>query len=169
AKTRERLEVGARFRGTVTNVRDFGAFVDIGGLEGLVPAGELAWGRQRPADVVHPGQEVEVEVVRVEVGKDGRERISLSMRAVSEDPFDATVDQIPEGTIVQGRVVRLQPFGAFVEIVPGVEGLLHVSAFGRRVGHPSEVVAVGEEIAVSVDAIDREARRIALSFVSPEE
>lgn len=170
AETRKRLEPGARFLGTITNVRDFGAFVDIGGIEGLVPASELAWGRQRPQDVVHPGQEVEVEVLRIEPARDGKsERISLSMRAVTEDPFLATVDQIPEGTIVQGRVVRLQPFGAFVEIVPGVEGLLHVSAFGKRVGHPSEVVSVGDEIAVSVDAIDRDARRISLSYVAPEE
>lgn len=169
AATRERLEVGARFTGQVTNVRPFGAFVDFGGIEGLVPASELAWGRQRPEDVVHTGQQVEVEVVRIETGNDGRERISLSMRALAEDPFDATVEQMPEGTIVQGRVVRLQPFGAFVEIVPGVEGLLHVSAFGKRVGHPSEVVSVDEEIAVSVDAVDRDARRISLSYVSPEE
>ncbi|WP_373045662.1 S1 RNA-binding domain-containing protein [Vulgatibacter sp.] len=167
-ETRKRLEPGARFQGMVTNVREFGAFVDFGGVEGLVPASELAWGRQRPQDVVHPGQEVEVEVLRIEV-KDGKERIALSMRTVTEDPFFNTVDELPEGTIVQGRVMRLQPFGAFVEIVPGVEGLLHVSAFGKRVGHPSEMVSVGDEIAVSVDAIDRDARRISLSFVSPEE
>lgn len=170
AETRKRLETGARFKGVVTNVREFGAFVDIGGIEGMVHASELAWGRQRVQDVVHPGQEVEVEVLKIEAGKDGKgERISLSMRSVTEDPFGATADELPEGTIVQGKVMRLQPFGAFVEIVPGVEGLLHVSAFGKRVGHPSEVVSVGEEIAVRVDAIDRDARRISLSFVGQEE
>lgn len=169
AKTRERLEPGARFTGTVTNVRDFGAFVDIGGLEGLVPASELGWGRLRPQDVVRPGQQVEVEVLRIEEGKDGRERIGLSMRSLVEDPFDATVDELPEGTIVEGTVTRIQPFGAFVEIVPGVEGLLHVSAFGRRIGHPSELVSAGQTVAVRVDAVDRGSRRISLSWVAPEE
>lgn len=170
AETRKRLEVGARFTGVVSNVREFGAFVDIGGIDGLVPASELGYGRQRPQDVVRVGDQVEVEVLRIEAGKDGKgERISLSMRALAEDPFFATVDELPEGTIVQGKVMRIQPFGAFVQIVPGVEGLLHVSAFGRRVGHPSDVVKEGEEIAVRVDAVDRDARRISLSFVDPAE
>jgi len=170
AKTRERLEVGARFEGVVTRVMEFGAFVDIGGVEGLVHASELGYGRLRPAEVLHDGQPVEVEVLKLEAARDGKpERISLSMRALAEDPFDATVDELPEGTIVEGKVVRLQPFGAFVEIVPGVEGLLHVSAFGRRVGHPSEVVAEGQAIPVRVDAVDRAARRISLSYVDPSE
>ncbi|AKU91410.1 S1 RNA-binding domain-containing protein [Vulgatibacter incomptus] len=169
AKTRDRLEVGARFAGTIVRVMDFGAFVDIGGIEGLVHAGELSYGRQRPQDVVHVGQQVEVEVLRIEAGKDGKERISLSMRALAEDPFDATVDELPEGTIVEGKVMRLQPFGAFVEIVPGVEGLLHVSAFGKRVAHPSDVVSEGQTIAVRIDAVDRAARRISLSYVDPSE
>lgn len=170
AETRERLEVGARFSGVVSSVREFGAFVDIGGIEGLVHASELGYGRQRPQDLVHPGQAVEVEVLKIEQGKDGKgERISLSMRSLAEDPFGATVDQLPEGTIVEGKVMRLQPFGAFVEIVPGVEGLLHVSAFGKRVGHPSEMVSEGQDIPVRVDAIDRDARRISLSYVDPSE
>lgn len=170
AETRERLEPGARFSGVVTSVREFGAFVDIGGVEGLVHASELGYGRQRPQDVVHPGQSVEVEVLKIEAGKDGKgERISLSMRSLEEDPFGATVDELPEGTIVEGKVMRLQPFGAFVEIVPGVEGLLHVSAFGRRIGHPSEVVSEGQAIPVRIDAVDRDARRISLSYVDASE
>ncbi|HEY0840137.1 MAG TPA: S1 RNA-binding domain-containing protein, partial [Vulgatibacter sp.] len=170
AKTRERLEVGARFSGTVTRVMEFGAFVDIGGIEGLVHASELGYGRHRPAEILREGQPVEVEVLRIEAAKDGKpERISLSMRAIAEDPFDATVDELPEGTIVEGKVVRIQPFGAFVEIVPGVEGLLHVSAFGRRVAHPSDVIAEGQEIPVRIDAVDKAARRISLSYVEPAE
>lgn len=170
-KTRRYLEPGARFRGTVTSVRDFGAFVDIGGLDGLVPVSELGYGRARPQDVVHVGQEVDVEVLRIEPPgpKDRTERITLSMRALAADPWDEVTRELGEGVIVRGKVARLQPFGAFVEIVPGVDGLLHVSAFGRRVAHPADVVQVGEEVAVRIDAIDPSARRISLSYVPPEE
>lgn len=168
-ETRKRLEKGARFEGEVTSVRDFGAFVDIGGLEGLVPASELGWGRTRPADAVQPGQRVEVEVIDINPPgpKDRSERITLSMRALASDPWDELLDQVGEGTIVQGRVVRLQPFGAFVELIPGVDGLLHVGAFGRKVAHPAEAVSVGDEIAVCIDAIDETQRRLSLSFVDP--
>lgn len=170
-KTRALLAVGARFAGVVTGVRDFGAFVDIGGLEGLVPVSELSYGRQRPSDVVRSGQEVEVEVLRIEPPgpKDRSERITLSMRALAADPWEASIADLVEGDIVKGTVQRVQPFGAFVEIVPGVDGLLHVSAFGKRVGHPSELVQVGDEIAVRVEGVDRDQRRLSLSFVPAEE
>jgi small subunit ribosomal protein S1 len=169
--TREKLSVGARFAGVVTGVRDFGAFVDIGGLEGLVPVSELSYGRQRPQDVVRAGQEVEVEVIRIEPPgpKDRSERLTLSMRALAADPWEASIADLVEGDIVKGTVQRVQPFGAFVEIVPGVDGLLHVSAFGKRVGHPSEMVTPGDEIAVRVEGVDRGNRRLSLSFVPPEE
>lgn len=169
--TREKLSVGARFAGVVTGVRDFGAFVDIGGLEGLVPVSELSYGRQRPQDVVRSGQEVEVEVIRIEPPgpKDRSERLTLSMRALAADPWEASIADLVEGDIVKGTVQRVQPFGAFVEIVPGVDGLLHVSAFGKRVGHPSEMVNPGDEIAVRVEGVDRGNRRLSLSFVPPEE
>ena len=171
AKTRQRLEVGARFTGTVTSVRDFGAFVDIGGLEGLVPASELAYGRQRPQEVVQPGQEVEVEVLRLEPPgpKDRSERITLSMRALAADPWESSLADLTEGDLVKGVVQRVQPFGAFIELVPGVDGLIHVSAFGKRVGHPSELVAPGDEVAVRIESIDRANKRISLSYVAPEE
>ncbi len=171
AKTRAVLSVGARFSGTVTSVRDFGAFVDIGGLEGLVPVSELGYGRQRPADVLRGGQQVDVEVLRIEPPgpKDRSERITLSMRALAADPWETAIADLTEGDIVKGTVARVQPFGAFVEIVPGVDGLIHVSAFGKRVGHPSEMVTAGDEVAVRVEGVDRNARRISLSYVSPEE
>jgi small subunit ribosomal protein S1 len=170
AQTRAKLEVGARFTGTVTSVRDFGAFVDLGGLDGLVPASELGYGRLRVQDVVHQGQTVEVQVLRIEPPgpKDRSERITLSMRSLAEDPWEQTVAELPVGTTVRGTVVRIQPFGAFVEIVPGVDGLLHVSAFGRRVAHPSDVVTVGDSIAVQIDGIDSNQRRISLSYVDPK-
>jgi small subunit ribosomal protein S1 len=171
AVTRKSLEVGARFTGVVSSVRDFGAFVDIGGLDGLVPASELSYSRQRPQEVVHSGQTVEVQVLRIEPPgpKDRSERITLSMRALSEDPWAATVADIPIGSVVRGTVVRLQPFGAFVEIVPGVDGLIHVSAFGRRVAQPSEVVSVGDTVAVQIESIDTNQKRISLSYVDPSD
>jgi small subunit ribosomal protein S1 len=169
AATREQLRVGARLSGTVTNVLDFGAFVDVGGVEGLIPASELGHGRLRPRDVVRVGQDVTVEVLRMEEGKDGRGRLTLSIRATLEDPFHATAEQLVAGTIVAGTVTRIQPFGAFVELVPGVEGLLHVSAFGRRVRHPGDVVKPGQTVAVRVDGVDAEARRISLHHVDQSE
>jgi small subunit ribosomal protein S1 len=171
AKTRAQLAVGARFQGEVTGVRDFGAFVDIGGIEGLIPVSELSYGRVRPQEVVRAGQQVEVEVIRIEPPgpKDRSERLTFSMRALAVDPWDDVLADLTEGSIIRGKVQRVQPFGAFVEIVPGVDGLLHVSAFGKRVGHPSEMVTVGDEIAVRVEAIDGPQRRISLAYVSPEE
>jgi len=169
-ETRKSLAVGAQFRGKVTSIRDFGAFVDIGGVEGLVPVSELGYGRLKPQDLLKSGQEVDVEVMRIEAGKDGKgERISLSMRALVEDPFETTSERLPEGTVVVGRVTRVQPFGAFVELVPGVEGLIHVSAFGKRVATPSDVVAEGETIAVRVLGVDGAQRRISLAYTSREE
>ncbi len=170
ARTRTQLEVGARFTGTVTNVRDFGAFVDIGGLEGLVPASEIAYGHQKPQDLVRAGQTVEVEVLRLEPPgpKDRSERIALSMRKLAADPWDALAD-LTEGDLVRGVVQRVQPFGAFVEIVPGVDGLIHVSAFGKRIGHPSEMVQPGDDVAVRIESVDRENQRVSLSFVPKEE
>lgn len=168
-ETRGRLSVGATVRGVVTNVREFGAFVDLGGLEGLVPAGEIAFGRVKAEEAIRPGQEVEAQVLRMEAAPDGRERITLSMKALLEDPFAATVAELGPGTIVAGTVTRVQPFGAFVELVPGVEGLVHVSAFGKRVGHPSDVVKAGQRVAVRVEGIDAEARRIALHLADAAE
>jgi small subunit ribosomal protein S1 len=173
--TRERLVVGERFTGVVTNVRDFGLFVDIGGIEGLVPAAELGYGRLRPQDVAQVGQTVEVELKQLQPPEKGgpkgetKERITLSMRALAPDPWEQVVADLPEGTVVRGTVTRIQPYGAFVQIVPGVEGLLHVSAFGRRVKGPEELVAVDQEIAIRIDSVDFAQRRLSLSFITEEE
>jgi len=171
AKLRDRLKVGERFTGTVTSLRDFGAFVDIGGMEGLLHASEMGYGRVRPADVVQPGQQVEVELIRIDPPgpKDRTERLAFSMKGMVADPWETALVELVPGDIVQGTVQRVQPFGAFVQIVPGVDGLLHVSAFGRRIGHPSDVVRVGETVAVRVDVVDTVQRRLSLSYVSAEE
>ena len=172
-QTREQLTVGALVSGTVTAVRDFGAFVDLGGLEGFVPASELGWQRVRPSDVVQAGQTVEVQVLRIEPSLDAKgrpiEKIALSMKAVGRDPFETVRDHLTPGIVLQGTVTRVEMFGAFVEIIPGVEGLVHVSAFGKRVARPSDLAQVGKTAVVSVLGIDPIQRRLALSWIAEEQ
>ncbi len=171
AELRKKLEVGAVLEGTVSSVRDFGAFVDLGGLEGLVHVSELSHQRVAHAqDVVKPGQKVRVQVLRVEKDEKGHERIALSLRALEQDPWDAARPQLKEGARLQGKVVRLQPFGAFVELFPGVDGLVHVSALSNRhVQHPREVVKEGEPIWVQVESVDDAQKRVSLRRISEDE
>ena len=165
---RESIVPGARFDGVVTSVRDFGAFVDLGGVEGLVHVSELSFGRvASAADVLSVGQKIQVEVLRAEppkAGEKGHGRISLSMKSLMEDPWETAAASMSEGDRVTGKVVRLQPFGAFVELAPGVDGLIHISALGaeRRITHPKEVISEGETVDCVIEDIDRDARRIAL-------
>jgi small subunit ribosomal protein S1 len=168
-ETWRRLEVGAVVRGTVTSLRDFGAFVDIGGVEGLIHVSELGYGRVgNPADVLEVGQTVETQVVKLEPDPGGgRGRIGLSLRALAPDPWQTAVERFPAGATVKGTVRRLEQFGAFVEIAPGLEGLVHVSrlALDRRISHPRQVVTIGDEVDVTVVSVDPEKRRVALSMV----
>ena len=168
---RKKLEVGAVLEGTISSVRDFGAFVDLGGLEGLAHVSELSHQRVAHAqDVVKPGQKVRVQVLRIEKDEKGHERIALSLRALEQDPWDAARPQLKEGMRLQGKVARLQPFGAFVELFPGVDGLVHVSALSNRhVQHPREVVKEGETIQVQVESVDDAQKRVALRRISDEE
>ena len=163
------LEVGAVVRGTVTSLRDFGAFVDIGGVEALIHVSELSYGRVAdPADVLEVGQTIEAQVVKVEPDPSGgRGRVGLSLRALGPDPWQTASSRFPAGATVKGKVRRIEPFGAFVEIAPGLEGLVHVSrlALDRRVSHPRQVVTIGDEVEVTVVSVDPEKRRIALSMV----
>src|SRR2546422_3485012 len=171
AELRKSLEVGAQIEGTVTSVRDFGAFIDLGGLEGLVHVSELSHMRVAHAqDVVKPGQRVKVQVLRIERDERGHEKIALSLRALEQDPWDAARPQLKEGARLSGKVARLQPIGAFVELFPGVDGLVHVSALSdRHVQHPREVVKEGETIWVQVESVDDAQRRIALRRIGEEE
>ncbi|MFL5423813.1 MAG: S1 RNA-binding domain-containing protein [Myxococcales bacterium] len=168
---RKKLEVGAVLDGTVSSVRDFGAFVDLGGLEGLIHVSELSHARVAHAqDVVKQGQKVRVQVLRMETDEKGHERIALSLRALEQDPWDAARPELEEGKRLTGKVVRLQPFGAFVELFPGVDGLVHVSALSNRhVQHPREVVKEGESILVQIESIDDKGRRLSLRRVSEDE
>ena len=169
AETRARLEVGAVLSGTVTAIKDYGAFVDIGGVEGMVHISELAFGHiKHPSEVLSVGQSVEVSVLRIDRTDNPKqpEKIALSIRALARDPWQDAAVRFPAGARVKGIVTRLQPFGAFVEIEPGIEGLIHVSELGagRRVSHPGEVVGAGQEIEASVLSVDMEKRRLSLTL-----
>ena len=170
-ETRKKLEPGVVLRGKVISFKPFGAFVDIGGMEGMLHVSELGHSRvDRPEDVLSVGQEIDVVVLKIEPGEKG-ERISLSLKALANDPWQDTARGFTEGQRVKGTVTRLQPFGAFVEIAPGVEGLVHVSELGanRRINHPKEVVSVGQEVEAVVLQIDTEKRRIGLSMAASKD
>ncbi|MFP7753350.1 30S ribosomal protein S1 [Thermodesulfobacteriota bacterium B35] len=158
----ETLEEGMQVRGSVTSIRDFGAFVDIGGVDGLIPISEMAWGQtERVADILSRGQEVEVVVKRLDWEN---ERITLSLRETTENPWAGVNEKYPVGSVHQGRVTRLAAFGAFVTLEAGVDGLLHISKLGsgRRINHPREVLEAGQEITVRIDAVDPDQQRISL-------
>jgi small subunit ribosomal protein S1 len=165
-ETRKKLVPGVVLRGKVVGFKPFGAFVDIGGIEGMLHISELGFTRvEKPEDVLSLGQELDVAVLKIEPGEKG-ERISLSLKALANDPWRDATASLGEGARVKGRITRLQPFGAFVEIAPGVEGLVHISELGagRRINHPKEVVSEGQEVEASVLAIDHDKRRLSLSL-----
>jgi len=160
-----RLEPGMRVKGRVISLADFGAFVDLGGADGLIHVSELSWRRvNHPREVLSVGQEIEVEVLSVDRE---RKRISLSRKRVEPDPWQEAVAQLREGQLVEVVITRLTNFGAFAALkeFPAVEGLIHVSELAEhRVHHPKEVVREGEERVVRLIRIDRENRRLALSL-----
>jgi len=170
-QTRKKLEPGVVMRGKVVGFKPFGAFIDLGGIEGMLHVSELGYARvDKPEDVLQLGQELDVAVLKIEPGEKG-ERISLSLKALASDPWRDTTANLHEGSRVKGTVTRLQPFGAFVEIAPAVEGLVHISELGagRRINHPKEVVAVGQEVEAVVLSIDHDRRRLALSMASSKD
>lgn len=169
-ETWKRLEVGAVVSGTVTSLREFGAFVDLGGVEGLIHITEMAYGRiGHPSDVVQVGQPVTAQVIKVEEPGQpgGRRQVGLSLRALAKDPWETAVAKFPVGSTVRGVVRRLENFGAFVELAPGLDGLVHVSkmVLDRRLSHPRQAVNPGDEVEVTVLAVDPAQRRLSLSMV----
>ena len=168
-ETWQRLQVGATVTGTVSSLRDFGAFVDLGGVEGLIHVSELGYGRtQHPSEVLQVGDTVEAQVLKIEPDpKSGQKRVGLSLRALAPDPWTTAVEQFRVGTALRGKVRKVESFGAFVELAPGVDGLVHVSrmAADRRIAHPKQAVSVGDEVDVTVIAVEPDKRRIALSMV----
>ena len=167
AHQRERLlselRVGEVRTGTVSNLCDFGAFVDLGGIDGLVHISELAWEHvNHPRDVLSVGQEVQVEVLRVD---QDRQRIGLSLKRTQPDPWQSIASRYKAGQIIDGVVTHLAKFGAFVELEPGVEGLVHVSELADgNVEEPGQIVSEGERLTVLILDVDSEQRRISLSL-----
>ena len=163
-----KLKVGMRLKGTVSSIVDFGAFVDLGGIDGLVHISELSWNHvNHPSEVVKVGQEVEVQVLDVDLN---RERISLGLKQTTEDPWRALVKKYPVGAIVEGSVTKLVPFGAFVDLGEGIEGLVHISEMANKhVDQPSQVTHVGDKVQVKVMEIDLDRRRISLSMKAAAE
>lgn len=157
--------VGARVKARVTRLAEFGAFVELEeGLEGLVPLSEMSWVRRvrRPSELVQEGAEIEVVVLSVEKDK---HRLSLGLKQTEADPWAGVAEQYPKNAMVPGKVLRLTEFGAFVELRPGVEGLIHISEMSqRRINSPREVVEENKEVQVRVLGVDIEKRRISLSL-----
>jgi small subunit ribosomal protein S1 len=158
------LEKGQVRKGVVKNITDFGAFVDLGGIDGLLHITDLSWGRvSHPSEVVSIGQEIEVKVLDFE---QERERISLGLKQLQSYPWDNVEEKYPEESIVRGRVVSITNYGAFVELEKGVEGLIHISemSWTRHIKHPSKVVAIGDEVDVMVLKIDKDNEKISLGL-----
>ena len=165
-ETRKRIIPGAVLSGTVASLADFGAFVDLGGLQGLVPVSEISHSRvSRPADRLSVGEAVTVKVLRVDTEKD---RISLSLKALEGDPWAAVPGRLRERQVIRGRAARATEFGIFVELLPGVDGLLHITEIPRhRQGALREAATGGAEVIVLIVSIDTEKRRVALAL-APE-
>ena len=158
-----KLSKGMRLKGTVSSIVDFGAFVDLGGIDGLVHISERSWNHvNHPSEVVKVGQEVEVEVLDVDLQ---RERISLGLKQTTPDPWVKLVENYPVGTIVDGTVTKVVPFGAFVALGENTEGLVHISEMApRHIDTPAQVVKVGDVVKVKVMDVNPERRRISLSM-----
>lgn len=167
-ETLNALEPGQILDGTVQRLTDFGAFVDIGGVDGLVHVSQLAWTRvEHPRDMLSEGDQVKVKVLNVDRES---ERISLSIKETTEGPWDKVGQEIKVGAVITGTVKRLVSFGAFVEVIPGVEGLVHISQISRRhIATPGEVLEEGQEVKAKVLEMNTEQKRISLSIKEVEE
>lgn len=158
-----KLAVGDLLEGKVARLTNFGAFVDLGGVDGLVHVSQISFDRvDKPSDVLKVGQEVKVKVLNLDEEKN---RISLSIKAAMPEPWDDIEDKAPEGATLTGTVRRLTTFGAFVEVLPGVEGLVHISQISHEhIGTPQEVLKEGQEVQVKVLSVDPSAHRLQLSI-----
>jgi len=164
-ETLARLKPGLECEGMVTKLTDFGAFVDIGGIQGMVHISEICHRRiTHPSEVLNPGQQVRVRVMKIEADKGGRPKISLSIKSLEPDAWEKGLG-FEEGEIIRGKISRLTDFGAFVDVAPGVDGLVHISEISyERVPHPSKLLKEGDMVDVLVMGIDPEMRRVSLSI-----
>jgi len=168
SKTLEKLHEGAILDGVVKNITEYGAFVDLGGIDGLLHITDMSWGRvNHPNEVVNIGDEIKVKVLKFNADN---ERVSLGYKQLTPDPWVHAVSRYPAGVRALGRVVSLIDYGAFVELEEGIEGLIHISemSWTRRVKHPSRVVSVGDVITVVVLSLDTDAKKISLGMKQTE-
>lgn len=175
AELRKQLAIGKVLRGKVTALKDYGAFVDLGGIEGMLHVSELSFQRaRRPQDLLAIGQELEVQIIKLEPSDDPRkpEKISLSLKSLERDPWSDAETRYGVGARVVGTVTRTESFGAFIELEPGVEGLLHIAELGQgqgaRLRHAKEAAKAGDKLDVVVKAIDPEKRRLSLELAATQ-
>ena len=163
-QTLDQIKEGSVVAGIVKNITDYGAFIDLGGMDGLLHITDMSWGRvKHPSEILNVGDEIQVKVLKYDTEK---ERVSLGMKQMQPDPWETVKAAYPVGAKLKGKIVSLAEYGAFVEIGDGVEGLIHVSemSWTKRVKHPSQVVNVGDEVEVQVLEVDPETRRISLGM-----
>ena len=164
SQTLDTMAEGSVVTGIVKNITDYGAFIDLGGMDGLLHITDMSWGRvKHPSEMLNVGDEIQVKVLKYDKEK---ERVSLGMKQLSNDPWESVKASYPSGTKLKGKVVSLAEYGAFIELGEGIEGLIHVSemSWTKRVKHPSQVVNVGDEVEVVVLEVDTENRRISLGM-----
>jgi small subunit ribosomal protein S1 len=164
SQTLDQMKEGSMVRGVVKNITDYGAFIDLGGMDGLLHITDMSWGRvKHPSEILNVGDEIEVKVLKFDNEK---ERVSLGLKQLKADPWEAVAAEFTVGKKVKGKVVSLTDYGAFVELAEGVEGLIHVSemSWTKRVKHPSQILKIGDEVDVQVLEIDGANRRISLGM-----
>ena len=169
AKLMSAIEKGSIVKGTVKNITDFGAFIDLDGLDGLLHITDISWSRlTHPSEVLKVGQEIDVMVLEIDREK---ERVSLGLKQQTENPWEKIAEKYPIGTRVKGKVTSLVPYGAFVELEQGIEGLIHVSeiSWTKRIAKPSEVLEVGQAVEVAVTEVNPEEQKLSLSLRALEE
>lgn len=169
SETLDTMTEGSIVKGMVKNITDYGAFIDLGGIDGLLHITDMSWGRlKHPSEAIEVGEDLELKILKYDTDK---ERVSLGLKQMKEDPWTAVAASYPIGTKVKGKVVSLAEYGAFVEIGEGVEGLIHVNemSWTKKIKHPSQILKVAEETEVVVLAIDVETRKISLGLKQLEE
>ena len=165
---KQSLQKGMTVSGVVASVQKFGAFVDLGGIQGLLPVSEMGWGRvDDPKMLYSPGDKIEVVIINLDWENN---RITLSIKENLPNPWDEVIRKYPEGSVLKGKISNLTNFGAFVTIEAGVEGLLHISklARGKKIKHAGDVIKTGEEIEVKIEKIDRENKKISLDLTGSD-
>ncbi len=163
-RLRKSLATGMEITAEVKSIQNFGAFVDLGGVDGLVPASEISWDRSvRPGDALSVGQNITAKIISLDWENN---RLTLSLKALQPDPWVSVAERYAPDSKVSGRIVRLSPFGAFVRLEPGIDGLIHISNLGagRRINHPKEVVETGQSVEVYVLSVDPLKRKVSLSM-----